>query len=86
MFKYNITFDTIEIGLNNLIKIAKEKTDNIIIIPPTIMNANILNGLFGTMFDKTSITKSKEVGKVFKQISDKNIHLLHLYLLLHLLH
>ena len=73
MFKYNITFDTIEKGLNNLIKIAKEKTDNIIIIPPTIMNENtLINALFGTMFDKTSITKSKEVGKIFKQIADKN--------------
>ncbi|MCR5260661.1 MAG: hypothetical protein K6C94_02365 [Candidatus Gastranaerophilales bacterium] len=73
MFKYNITFDTIEKGLNNLIKIAKEKTDNIIIIPPTIMNENILtNGLFGTMFDKKSIEKSKKAGKIFKQIADKN--------------
>ena len=72
MFKYNITFDTIEKGLNTLIKIAKEKTDNIIIVPPTIMKDNILNSLFGTMFDKTSIEKSKEVGKIFKQIADKN--------------
>ena len=73
MFQYNITFDTIEEGLNNLIKTAKEKTDNIIIIPPTIMNENVLNGFFASMFDQTSIKKSKEVGKIFKQISDENL-------------
>lgn len=72
MFQYNITFDTVEKGLNNLIKIAKEKTNNVIIIPPTILKENILNSFFGSMFDKTSITKSKEIGKIFKQIADKN--------------
>ena len=72
MFKYNITFDTVEMGLNNLIKLAKEKTSNIIIIPPTIMNKNVLKGYFSSMFDKTSITKAKEAGKIYKQIADKN--------------
>jgi hypothetical protein len=33
-----ISGDTLQMGLNNLIKLAKEKTSNIIIIPPTIMN------------------------------------------------
>ena len=72
MFKYNITFDTVEEGLNSLIKTAKEKTNNIIIIPPTIMNENVLKGYFGSMFDKSSIRKSKEVGKIFKQIATEN--------------
>lgn len=69
MFKYKITYDSIEEGLNNLIKIANKKTKNIIIIPPTIMNENVLSGPFSSMFDKTSIAKSKEVGKIFKQIA-----------------
>ena len=72
MFKYNINFDTVEKGLNNLIKTAKEKTNNIIIIPPTIMTEKILTGSFNSMFDKTSIIKSKEAGKIFKQISAEN--------------
>lgn len=72
MFQYNITFDTVEKGLNNLIKTAKEKTKNIIIIPPTILKNSILNSFFGSLFDETSIVKSKEIGKIFKQISDKN--------------
>ena len=72
MFKYNITFDTVEKGLNNLIKMAKEKVKNIIVIPPTILTDNILNSFFGSMFDETSIKKSKEVGKIFEQIADKN--------------
>ena len=72
MFKYNITFDTVEKGLNNLINLAKEKTNNLIIVPPTIMTENILSGHFSSMFDKTSITKSKEAGKIFKQAADTN--------------
>ena len=69
MFEYNVTFDTVEKGLNNLIKMAKEKTNNIIIVPPTIMNENVLNGYFSSMFDTTSIIKSKEVGKIFKKVA-----------------
>ncbi|MBQ3642347.1 hypothetical protein II906_10565 [bacterium] len=72
MFQYNITFDTVEKGLNKLIKTAKEKTNNIIIIPPTIMTENVLNGFFSAMFDETSIIKSKEVSGIYKQIADKN--------------
>lgn len=72
MAKYNITFDEIKQGLNNLIKIAKEKTNNIIIIPPTILNENVLNGFFSSMFDKTSIIKSGEIEKIFKQITLEN--------------
>ena len=72
MFQYDITFDTVEKGLNNLIKTAKEKTKNIIIIPPVILSENILDGCFNTMFDKTSIMKSKEVGKIFKQTAAIN--------------
>ena len=72
MFQYDVTFDTVEKGLDNLIKTAKEKTKNIIIVPPTILKENILNSFFSSMFDKTSILKSKEAGKVFKQIADKN--------------
>lgn len=72
MFQYKITFDTVEKGLSNLIKTAKEKTNNILIIPPTIMNENILNGYFGAMFDKTSIAKSKEIWKIFKKVSAEN--------------
>ena len=72
MFQYNISFDTVEKGLNNLVKTAKEKTNNIIIIPPTIMNEDVLNGYFSSMFDETSIVKSKEVGKIFKQTAIQN--------------
>ena len=72
MFKYNLTFDTAEEGLNSLINMAKEKTDNIIIIPPTILTENVLSGFFSSMFDKTSIKKSKEIGKIFKQVADQN--------------
>lgn len=72
MFKYNITFDTVEKGLNNLIKTAKEKTNNIIIIPPVKLKDSVLNGFFCSMFDKTSIEKSKEIGEIYKRSAREN--------------
>ena len=45
-FQYDIDFSTVEKGLENLIKAAKTKTDNIIIIPPVILDNNVLNGGF----------------------------------------
>ena len=33
---------------------------------------DVLKGYFGSMFDKSSIRKSKEVGKIFKQIATEN--------------
>ena len=59
-------------AFERIIKIAKEKTNNIIVIPPTMMNENVLKGSFSYMFDESSIIKSKEVGKIFKQIAAKN--------------
>ena len=41
-FQYDIKAHDIEKGLENLIKLAKTKTENIIIIPPVILNENIL--------------------------------------------
>lgn len=71
-FQYNISFDVIEKGLENLIKIAKEKVNNIIIIPPTILNENILKGFFSSMFDEKSIEKSKEVEEIYKRLANEN--------------
>ena len=71
-FQYNISFETIEKGLNNLIKIGKTKSGKIIIIPPVILNEKILKSNFNCQFDKTSITKSKETVKIYKKFA--NIH------------
>ena len=69
-FQYNISLSAIEQGLENLIKLAKTKAKKIIIISPVILNENILKGVFNSQFDKTSIVKSREVGKIYKNFSD----------------
>lgn len=68
MYQYNLNFETAEKGLENIIKLAKTKAKKVIIIPPVILNEKILKGYFGDRFDKTSITKSKEIGKIYKKL------------------
>lgn len=70
--QYNISFDTIENGLKNLISLAKAKAKNIIIIPPVILDERILKGAFSTQFDETGVEKSKKVGQIYRKIADKN--------------
>lgn len=69
-FHFNLTEEDIIKGLENLISKAKNKTDEIIIIPPVILADEILNGYFKIQFDKTSILKSYEVQKIYKKIAD----------------
>lgn len=71
-FQYDISFETVEKGLENLIKLAKEKTENIIIIPPVVLSEKILEGFFRCQFDEKSVTKSQKIGEIFKQIADTN--------------
>ena len=71
-FQYDIKAHDIKKGLENLIKLAKTKTKNIIIIPPVILNENILKGYFKCQFDKTSILKSKKVQKIYETIAHKH--------------
>ncbi len=70
MFKYNIDFNTIENGLKNLIILAQTKAKKVIIIPPVILSEKILQSSFGDSFDKTSIAKSKKVGKIYKNLTN----------------
>jgi len=70
-FQYNLSFKNIENGLENLISIAKNKAENIILIPPVVLNENIFNGFFKNLFDETSITKSKKVDKSYKKLAKK---------------
>ena len=77
-FQYDISFETVEKGLENLIKLAKEKTENIIIIPPVVLSEKILEGFFRCQFDEKSVTKSqKEIiaqgGNVKKNLRKLNI-------------
>lgn len=66
-FKYDISFHQIERGLKKLILVAKSKVKKIILIPPVILNNNVLEGYFNFQFDETSISKSKKAGKIYKK-------------------
>lgn len=68
-FQYDIDFNVVEEGLKKLIDLAKEKAEKIIIIPPVILDERILKGFFSFQFDEKSVSKSKEIGKIFKQIA-----------------
>lgn len=70
-FRYDIDFKEIEAGLRNLLFIAKENVKTTILIPPIILNENIFNGYFKTMFNETSIAKSKLVGGIYRQIANE---------------
>ena len=69
-FQYNISIETIESGLEQLLKIGKEKTEHIILIPPVELSGKILYGEFNYQFDSESINKSKNVGRIYKKFAD----------------
>lgn len=69
-FQYDISFSAIENGLENLIKLAKTKAERVIIIPPVMLDEKVLEGYFNFQFDKTSIIKSKKVGKIFRKLAN----------------
>ncbi|MBR6126804.1 hypothetical protein IKQ21_03880, partial [bacterium] len=66
---YDINDKQIEDGLKILINLAKEKSDEIILIPPVILDENILKGSFNFQFDEKSIEKSKKVGEIYKKLA-----------------
>ena len=69
MYQYNISSETIAIGLENLIKLSQTKAQKIIIIPPVILHENILKGYFGDRFDKISIKKSEEARIIYEKLA-----------------
>ena len=71
-FQYYIDFTIVESGLKNLINLAKEKAEQIIIIPPVILDERVLKGFFSFQFDEKSIIKSKEIGKTYEKIAKDN--------------
>lgn len=71
-FQYNVSFDDIKKGISNLIEITKKSCPNakIILVSPTELTENVLKSpLFSTLFDKTSIEKSKLLSEIYSEIS-----------------
>lgn len=71
-FPYDITIEEIKTRLKELISLSKEKTNNIIIIPPVKLDNRVLNGYFNILFNKTSITKSQDLNAIYEEIAYEN--------------
>lgn len=69
-FQYDIGFNAIEKGLEELLLVARNHANKIILIPPVILDENIFNGYFKILFDETSISKSKKVGRIYKKLTN----------------
>ena len=71
--QFNIDFQTVEAGLKNLIKLFKAQNPlgNIILIPPVVMDEDVMNGEFYYQFNEISIKKSNEVAKIYIETAKK---------------
>ena len=68
-FKYDVSSEQIEKGLEKLILIAENHAKRIIIIPPVILDKTVLEGYFVCQFNETSILKSQNAGNIFEKLS-----------------
>ena len=71
-FQYNVTLDEIKNGVSDLIQIVRNKLPNakIILISPPELTSNVLHSpIFSTLFDKTSIEKSKYLPEIYSKIA-----------------
>jgi len=64
--QFNIDFQTVETGVKHLIKLFKVKNPlgNIIIIPPVVLNEDVIKGEWYYQFNEISVKKSDKVAKI----------------------
>lgn len=70
-FLYDTDRKIIEQGLEKFIKIGKGAAEKIILIPPVIMNEDVLRGYFQIQFNEESILKSQKVGEIYNKLGEK---------------
>ena len=74
-FQYNVSLDEIKSGILNLVNIVKTNVPNskIILVAPTELTENVLKSpIFSTLFDETSIEKSKRLSEIYFEIAKNN--------------
>lgn len=74
-FQYNVTVNDIKNGITNLIKIIQNNNPNtkIILVSPNELTENVLKSpIFSTLFDESSIEKSKILPLRYAQIAKEN--------------
>ncbi len=74
-FQYNVSLVDITNGITNLVKMVKNSLveTKIILISPTKLTKNVLKSpIFSTLFNESSIEKSKYIAKIYEQIAKDN--------------
>lgn len=80
-FLYNLSSIEIASGVEKLINIVKVKSPQakILLVAPSILTEDVLNGNFACLFDRTSIEKSQQLPLLYQKIAEKqNIEFLDL--------
>lgn len=80
-FLYNLSSIEIASGVEKLINIVKVKSPQakILLVAPSILTDDVLNGNFACLFDRTSIEKSQQLPLLYQKIAEKqNIEFLDL--------
>lgn len=80
-FLYNLSSIEIASGVEKLINIVKVKSPQakILLVAPSILTEDVLNGNFACLFDRTSIEKSRQLPLLYQKITEKqNIEFLDL--------
>ena len=80
-FLYNFSSIEIASGVEKLINIVKVKSPQakILLVAPSILTDDVLNGNFACLFDRTSIEKSRQLPLLYQKIAEKqNIEFLDL--------
>lgn len=72
-FLYNLSSIEIVSGVEKLINIVKVKSPQakILLVAPSILTDDVLNGNFACLFDRTSIEKSRQLPLLYKKIAEK---------------
>lgn len=72
-FLYNLSSIEIASGVEKLINIVKVKSPQakILLVAPSILTDDVLNGNFACLFDRTSIEKSRQLPLLYKKIAEK---------------
>lgn len=72
-FLYNLSPIEIASGVEKLINIVKVKSPQakILLVAPSILTEDVLNGNFACLFDRTSIEKSRQLPLLYQKIAEK---------------
>lgn len=73
--QYRTTLEELKYGMETLVELVKLSNPNakIIIVSPSVIGEKVLSSkIFSFLFDETSIEKSKQIGKVYREIAECN--------------